>query len=287
MQISVALFSDILIEYFKSRKKFDKSMIEFNIQSIIENPNNTVIVSKSYLDFLEDIFKKDSIFYDSYTNFFTEIIDNSLKCEIFNLTKEATIEKEFINIANNCNRTSIALSDADKGFTLINYISIKNYDSCLKTKLFINLLKERKHILRYSDFESKNQIIDFFNSLYNLPKRINSVIIFERYANVNHPYFDFFNDNNIEVRYYKLNANLIDGNALKKKFKRVSLFNTSNQDLIHERSIIFDNFVINLDEDPFCLDAVRKTWTIAVEYSDKAVNDLTLKCKEFNKVSYV
>ncbi len=287
MQLSVALFSDILVEYFNSRNKFDKSIIEFNLQSIIENPKNKIIVTKGYIDFLETIFNKESLYYDSYTNFFTEIFDNDLKCEIQKLTKAETIESEFVNMANNCQHTSIAVSIKNKGFTLLNYVYIENYYNCLKTKLFIDILKDRKHISRYSDFISKSQIVEFFNSLYNLPRRINSVVIFERYANVNHTYFDFFNDHNIEVKYYKLNASLVDSYALKKKFKKVSLYNTSNQDLIHERSIIFDNFVINLDEDPCYLDANRKTWTIAVEYSSKTVNDLTNKCKDFNKMACV
>ena len=98
---------------------------------------------------------------------------------------------------------------------------------------------------------------------------------------------DFFNDENITVKYYKLRADLLDGNSLKRKFNKVELYNTTNSELLHERTVILGNLIMNIDEDPMNLDVSRKTWTITLVYSDNDAKELLKKCVGFSKVAYV
>jgi len=285
MQINISIYSDLLEKYFSSRKQFRKDTFEYNLISIIDNPDNRIVLTKKYLQFLDDIYPPESDLYDDYSNFMTFVIDGN--CEIIESNNSETLDEEFIFIANHCCSTTISVLENEKKFKIKNFLCLKKADSCPKSKVYLSLLKDRTAIVRYSDFNNNKELESFFKEVFSFPRGISSTIVIERYANINHPYFDYFAEENILVKYYKYKATLADGNSLKRKFNRLELYNTSNGELVHERLIILGNLIINIDEDPMNLDVSRKTWTISLTYSQADTQNLKRKCSDFSRMNFI
>jgi hypothetical protein len=286
MVLSIVLYSDILEKYFDTRNKFNKSSDEFDIQSIIEHPHNKIVFTQQYLKELEKIFVQESPFYNDFSCFFTELIDNGSKCDSISIPVNNGLDSEFVNIAKNCTNTTIALSYANKTFPILNYIYFTNCIKDQKISLLINLLKDRKYIVRYSDFTDNKEINNFFDTLLSIPKKITNLTIFERYANVNHSLYDSLDKKGVLFKYYMAKASPVDAHALKRKFSNIEIYSTNNKDLLHERTIIFENFIVTMDDDPFLLDSARETWSITIEYSSVHSSTLMKKCSRFVKTIY-
>jgi hypothetical protein len=285
MQINISLYSDLFEKYFNSRKEYRKNTFEYNLVSIIDNPNNRIVLTKNYLRLLDEIYHPDSNCYDDYSNFMTFIIDGN--CQIIESNNSETVEEEFIFIANNCCSTTISILENEKDLNIKNYLCLNKVDSCPTSKVYLSLLKDRTAIVRYSDFENNLKLEGFFKEIFSFPRGVTSTIVIERYANINHPYFDYFAEENILVKYYKLRATLLDGNSLKRKFSRLELYNTTNPELVHERLIIIGNLILNIDEDPMNLDVARNTWTISLTYSQEEAKNLMRKCSSFSRATFV
>jgi len=285
MQINISIYPDLLENYFCSRKEFRKNTFEYNLISIIDNPYNKIVLTKKYLQFLDEIYQPESELYDDYSNFMTFIIDGN--CEIIESINSETLDEEFIFIANNCSSTTISVLKTEKNLSIKNYMCLEKVDSCPKSKVYLSLLKDRTAIVRYNDFNNNTQLEDFFKEIFSFPRGVLSTIVIERYANINHPYFDYFAENNILVKYYKFRATLADGSSLKRKFSRLELYNTTNGELVHERLILLGNLILNIDEDPMNLDVARKTWTISLTYSYEVTQNLKRKCSDFSRMNFI
>lgn len=283
MKFCIVIYHDLLEKYFSSRNKFNKDSLEFDIQTVIEHPHNKIVITDKYLKELEKVFIPDSAYYNDFTCFITELLDNEPKCDSVTLVPENGFDSEFINIANNHSETTIALSYSKRSFSITNYAYFSSSTKNLKNTILISLLKERKYIARYTDFSDNNEILSFFKILYNIPKSIKYLTVFERYANVNHSLYDYIKDQGILFKYYMAKATSTDTYALKKKYVNIEIYSTNNKDLIHERTIIFDKFIVTMDDDPFVLDSKRETWSISVEYSSSQSSTLIKKCSKFTK----
>jgi hypothetical protein len=55
MHINISIHSDLIEKYLVKRKEFNKTTLEYNLVSIIENPKNNIVLSKIYLNFLDEI----------------------------------------------------------------------------------------------------------------------------------------------------------------------------------------------------------------------------------------
>lgn len=287
MQLNISIHSDIIEKYLIKRKEFKKTPLDYNLVSIIENPFNKIVISKKYLGFLDEVFTPDSELYNDYSTFMTYLIDG--KSEIVESNNSKSIDDELEHISNSCNTATISIFENShkQNRKIRTYLCLDKVGDCPKSKVFLGLLKDRKAIVRYNDFDSNATLKVFFNEIFNLPRNVSSTTIIERYANTNHSYFDFFEKNKILVKYYKHRATISDGNTLKGKFKRIELYNTTNGELIHERLIVLGNLIINLDEDPMNLDVSRKTWTITITYSYDEAQNLLKKCNDFAKVGFI
>lgn len=285
MQINISLYPELLETYFSSRKEFRKNTFEYNLISIIENPNNKIVLTKKYLQFLDDIYCPDSDLYDDYSKFMTFIIDE--KCEIIESNNTETLDDEFSYIANKCCSTIISILKTEKNLNINNYLCLEKAEICPKSKVYLSLLKDRTAIVNYCDFINNVELDNFFREIFSLPRGVSSTIVIERYANINHTYFDFFAEKNILVKYYKYKATLADSSSLKRKFNRLELYNTTNVELVHERLILLGNLILNIDEDPMNLDVARKTWTISLTYSTEKTQNLKRKCSEFSRMNFV
>lgn len=301
MQIHILLHKSIFETYFTpfSLLKEEADMLIFNI---LHNQQNAFILSKEVFAYFKEKYKEDKNFMKFVDASFTKWLSRGGK--IYKSAQAITNwDDYFIEIAqtytSNC-FLKFLLSQNEKIESAVNEVAIiskaiKPDQNWLKTQLAAN----GTFSLRYWDFATNADISAFFRAIFSLYKT-NKLIIIGRYAeylNQHHIFHFFENIRPLDFRYYTIDVN---DKIAKGKFAGawwndlcptfgadMKLFSTDDRNFIHERKIIFGNFVIELDDNIENIKTERQTWKIDITFSPKLVENIQQKLSQFAPVNMV
>lgn len=298
MQIHILLHISIFESYFTPFPLL-KEETDILIFKILHNEQNALILSKEVFAYFREKYQADKNFVKFVDASFTKWLSRGGK--IYKLAQAMTVwDDYFIEIAQtykaNC-LLNFLLSKNEKIESAVNEVAIiskaiKPDQNWFKTQLAAN----GTFSLRYWDFTTNPQISAFFYDLFSLHKH-NEIILVGRYAeNLNqHHIFHFFeNIRPFSLKYYTLHANqkITEGkiraewwNDLCSTFSTdIKLFSTDDRNVIHERKIVYGNFVIELDDDIENIKIERQTWKIDITFSPKLVQNIQQKLSQFTPI---
>jgi hypothetical protein len=143
--------------------------------------------------------------------------------------------------------------------------------------------------VRYFDFKSTFEIVQFFKNFFSLAK-ISEVHIFDRYFNVEkHGNFRYLEENMTLIHYfsYDLPTRLTPeraNNVLISLGANVKYYSTSERNLIHERKLIYHHYILETDEDFASIKIDRATWKIDITYHELLKTKILEKVSEFTLI---
>lgn len=299
MQIHILLHKSIFEMYFTpfSFLKEEKDVLIFNI---LHNPQNALILSREVFAYFKEKYKDDKNFVKFVDASFTKWLSRGGK-----IYKSAQVitdwDDYFIEIAqtykSNC-FLKFLLSQNENIESVVNEVAIiSKVIKPDKNWLKMQLAAYSTLSLRHWDFPTNTDISAFFRLVFSLYK-MNKLMIVGRYAenlNQHHIFHSFENIRPLDFRYYTLKANqkIAEGkfagawwNDLCPTFGAdMKLFSTDDKSFIHERKIIFGNFVIELDDNIENIKVERQTWKIDITFSPKLVQNIQQKLSQFTPIN--
>lgn len=292
MDIIVA--PDIFTHHINKYLTFPKTNIDIQIRGILENENNTVVINKAYVEYIEETINEN--LHDFYSLYMTELINKK------SIKVSSTKYKDKIELlqlmydeykANHMKPKTI--------FFIISIYKSNNIGSdrsaCLELInkpnfhwLTFKLLESNPSTItvRHFDFKDNKEIEQFFSDYYFIANHDN-VKIYDRYLNLNHRYFSTFSQvSNVEY-FTTLDINDINykrkKESLRKTFNRLKCY-SSHKNNIHERKIIVGNLILETDEDFRNITVARNTWKIDVCYCSNSVKGIYRKNVLFREVKF-
>jgi len=295
--MDVLIYHDVIGNYLLAKHKTVKTELDNIRTAIIEKSNNRLVISKNYVTFLEQLFKDSDIVGDIFTSFITELIDE-MATKLLNVSvnlKSKNIDEEFKGI-HSAYAGSFIVPIAEKNpSTTINFpIGILDLALPIHKNLLKLLAAYHSYTFRYNDFNTDIDILSFFNEIYSLFRKIDSVIFFDRYCNIEyHNYFNELKGKNIDIQYYTSGVALNESMIRERKEKikgyfgkhKTTLYITKSKDKIHERKIIINKVLIIETDDDFAeIKRARLTWKVDINYSSDIVTSLLAKCDDFTRI---
>lgn len=280
------------IRYIETRGKIRKSDIELLRQNIFENHTSKFVFDINFINSVEEIIDEDSEYRDESNMYLKSLIDGCEEDLSIHYESELSSTDSDLIFENLCNYTNgnclmIGISESKEELEdFKNILNLNNVVKVNKNFILSKLIANEVCQIRHTNIENNQDIIQLLEFIYNLYNNIENVIIIDRQANLNHNLYDGLIEKTPLFKYYKLYANGTDAIAIKAKLLNYELYSTNDEDLIHERNVIFNDLIITLDEDPFNIEH-RSTWIITIEISQTTVTDITNnKCNAFAKTLF-
>lgn len=280
--------------YIMNLNKINKNDEEKLVNLIFENNNNKFILNKKLLDFFEAEFQTDSYefvkFQDEMVNLlYSKGINKGTDELLLEKVLEET-EKKYLN-EKTCFEVYMNLSENEDNSLNNNYSAILNKISNPIGKDFtffylaaynpISLTK------RHYDFSNEAEIKTFLECLYKL-KTTNYLSFYDRNINLTHNYYDFFKNKGLRINYFTLKHRNFDIVERKNQYQTLkSFFNSCSMHvfraplkIIHERRLMFNNVIIEFDNDPANILVNEPTWKIDVFVCNDIRNQMFIKGRD-------
>ncbi len=294
----ILLHNNIFKKHFAAPRSLEKNEEAVLIYNIMNNSLAKIIVTPQIIDrhYIATLPRKEQ---------------NPRKAELSLLYRSGKLvrkqttalesNEQFIELHTTCNYPClISIADEDieiEGTPIsiaypdIAIFNTANFQKPNKHWQRISLAANNTFTVRYLDFQNQTEINQFFTEIFKLPRAINEVKIIDRYMQnvTEHNNFDELKNRNIPIHYYTLNipAKLSGGrNPLPNLLtdiqdifnpSTVSFFHTFNKDLIHERKVLFENFILETDEDFPRIKNSIKTWKIDITYNPSLTESILAK----------
>lgn len=278
---------DIFEKYISNSR--DKIFSDMN--SIFFNENTNILITSNYLDLLAmhfdniDLIQALAIELSDNNRTAINSIDNELKG-----TYENFYEKLY-----NDNVDSIDCLYAitlNENHNVIHFkYSEKNKQSKNKEFLIFELLTSNVISFHYYDFNSDLEIQNLIKKLFNLPKRLSRILIYNRYSESN--YFTFLKHKSIHYFNAIVGTNnfriteftRIESDLKSSLGRNVVLKSTSDLTKIHERKVLFNHFILTFDHSFNSTIVSEPSWKIDIEIDRKVcLQEWNKKHKYFAKV---
>lgn len=268
----------LVFQYINNLSKISKTYEEKLLALLFENKNNSFIVNQKLLDFFESEFDPNSYEYIIYQDELVGILGNNMINII--TTKDTILEVladthvEYINQKNSL--------DAYVNLCLDGTYSLKNNFSGVLNNVANVLSKDYIYFFLaaynpigltkwFYDFRTNNEVKTFLENLYKL-RTHNEIIIFDRNINLTHNYYDFLKNKRLSFKYYTLmhhTFNVVERSnqyrAIKGFFDNCGLtVFRAPLTVIHERRIMFNNIIIDFDNDLANLKIEEPNWKINI-----------------------
>lgn len=265
-----------------------KSKENRTINKILFNKDVQICLNQSIINEFEKVLEETE-FFQAYIK---ELYDSD-RIVIEKSNPNLSIKEQFKDIAINSNISfliPICLESVEEYIEQIENIVILNESKKInKNWVAIELLANSLCNVSFVDFKKDEDINLFFKSLFELPKFIKEIKIFNRDQQYN--YLENIKGKNIDY-YTKMRAGNMDlhfRNETKKEMQKalgnkLKLSYTNNPRLIHERKIIFDNLIITLDNALNNITVVEPTWEIYINYNKHKAQTWLAKCGDFHAV---
>lgn len=212
-------------------------------------------------------------------------------------SKEIEIDAHFIELAQNYKGNClipILKSDISKITAVISDTII--LEKAAKPNIHwckVQLAAHNTFSVRYIDFQDGEKVLDFFNEVFSLTLKIKEVLIFDRYFNIDkHCNFAYIEKNNLPIKWYSWNLDNPDKERITPQKwndlvaslnENITFYTTPHKSHIHERKILFENFILETDEDFSKINLQTKTWKIDVTYDSELYKDLLQKTLNFTR----
>ncbi|MFP8892028.1 hypothetical protein [Chryseobacterium sp. EZn1] len=277
---------DIIEKYVSNSR--DKSFADIN--SILFNENLNVLLTKSYLNFLEE--NIDDI--EILQTLVVELSDNNRISD--NNVIDNNNDNIFEDLYNdNCDTIDCLFAitlDSQPNIIHYRYNKINKANKNIEFLLF-SLLSSNILSLHYYDFKDNTQIQNFLKIIFKLPKKIDRIIIFNRYSEYNN--FEFLKGKSIHYynligrkrqRMRQLEYIAIESDLKKYLGRNLILKSVDDSTKIHERKIFFNHFFITIDQAFNNLQITEPNWKIDVEIDrKKCFLEWSKKMKYFYKLN--
>ncbi len=285
---------ELLHSYFKGSNTLPISQFRL-LQSLFTNEENNYVMNRVFWNFVMETISEDDPKSDLYRQFFLKLMNDgriiTIKVDLDGNYKD-TFEKLILSYQSN---------DANKGSTFLilnlkhdtaighpNVASIEEVKKPNKHWLFYNLaaFSPNSITVRYFDFNTNKEIIDFLDAAYTLIHKPDVVWIFDRYRNLDHECFNFLIS---KVRFHYITASVNKGQGrsviseMSRKLKSNAVFIApSNQ--LHERRVLIKDLIVETDEDFSNLSKDRETWKIDITCCNKTSISLLNKTGKFTRL---
>jgi hypothetical protein len=295
MKIDVLLHADLINIYFTSNRHVDKRDLEILVATMFHNQDTRLLITQQTEDRQIGKLKKNE-----QPLVRSEFARLSLRGKILKKTTNTLLpDEQFLDIHQTHNApffisvvekdfadaTGIAISTRFPNISIIDFIHKPN-----KHWVSVELAQRSTLTVRNYDFASQADIDTFFRDIFGLSHSIAKVTIIDRYiTNVgSHTNFDALKPA-IPIDFYTLKIadklrrtpNLL--NDIRGFFagQTVTFYHTIDGNEIHERKILFQNFVVETDEDFKNINFSRPTWKIDVTYSLQVTAQVQSKLLSF------
>lgn len=258
------------------------------IFDIVYNPKTLICFTENYINLIE----KSITNLEGFQALLVELSDTNRITKVKTLNKKS-LNDEFVEISLTSKISTLIPIIYEDSNSLVNQIpalTIFNKSIHLnKHWITLELLTNNFCNVCYLHFKKDKEISEFFNNVFRVPNFIREVYIFDReqdpkfltFIKGKHiHYYTFFYGSygrDFERKNTKKNLRGILGGKLK-------LYFTSNPRVIHERKIIFDNFIISIDNSQNNLTVLEPTWEITITFDIERANKWKEKCTQFKEV---
>lgn len=282
----MVLLADLSI--FELAFSNSKSKENRTINKILFNNDVQICLNQNIIDEFEKVLE-EAEYFQAYVK---ELHDTD-RIVIEKSNPNLSINEQFKEIAINSTISfliPICLESVEEFIAEIeNIIVLKESKKINKNWIAIELLTNSLFNVSFADFKKDDDIKLFFKSLFELPKFIKDIKIFNRDQHFN--YLENIKGLNIEY-YTKMpegGINLHFRNETKKEMQKalgnkLKLLYTSNPRIIHERKIIFDNLIITLDNALENITVDEPTWEIYINYDKPKAQTWVAKRSLFRSV---
>jgi hypothetical protein len=259
------------------------------INNILFNENVKVCLNKNLISIIE----KEITEVDYFQAFVRELYDNE---RIVNENSDAKLsfKEQFTEIALS-SKTSfliplILIRDEEHFLNIPNLVIIGEANKKNKYWLAVELLTKNTCNVSFNDFSNDDEIKDFFDNIFTLPKFIREIKIFNREQDCK--YLTKIKGSNIQ--YYtllfggkgNLHNHLLSKTELQKELGgKLKLFITGDRKIIHERKILFENLIVTLDNSLENITTAEPTWEIYITYDAEKSNAWSEKCTKFRVIN--
>jgi len=287
--MDILLYSDIIEKYLENSHKALKGPLDLLRSNIFENCENRLILSKKYIEFLEQHFSPAHPLHQRFVDFYTEIFDTKSKYVKYDGSPFVTKKDEFEFLYNShINNLFVAFTetiDSASEFQDKIIVSMSQVSKPNPHWLCATITANGIASVRYDDFSDEDQIKIFIEGAISFLRNTKYINIFDRYVNFDsHNRFDCFSESKYKVHYFTLSTK--DANAfyhVSKKIKNkfgtgTKVFHTRNADHIHERAVWGGNLIVKCDDDFSKINCSTKTWSIEVSFQkDNSMEKLNKK----------
>jgi len=294
--MEILVYKDLILEYIRNNESEAKNLFK----KILDNENSILLYSKKFIEFLENEIDKtpksrELVRFQSFVDRLQKVNSDKRPNKPSSDTSNH-FNDEFIHLfANTPSNVVLALSLNDPSPAIKQAIpKIAVFSEQKKRNyhwLVVNLAICSPFTLSVDEanFKYNHEIDTFFDDLFSIPKRIESVTIFDDYLDsVSDKKYNNIKNSNIcycmRLQNHPDNKTTIDA-ALKKlseNFPNSQLRRNGHGS--HTRRIIFEGFVVNPD---IAINQAKvptnKIWSIHIRFGEElAKTMLAIRDKEYN-----
>ena len=261
--------------------------------NIFNNPNTNVVLTEKIKTYLLEKYGKNEKIETLLMATFEQFVNENRVVRKIKENESNDWDKYFVEIAESYTGNGL-FKIAQKRNAEINKIAdvtvLKEAQKPNSHWIRVNLAAYSTISVRYFDFKNTLEIVQFFKNFFSLAK-VSEVHIFDRYFNLEkHSNFSFLCENNFKIHYFShdlatrltpLRAN----NILLTLGANVKFYSTVDRNTIHERKLIYDNYILETDEDFAGIKSGRITWKVDITYNELLKTKILEKVSEFTPIS--
>ncbi|SCY25164.1 hypothetical protein SAMN02927916_1616 [Flavobacterium anhuiense] len=279
---------DIFEKYISNSR--DKVFSDINC--IFFNENIDVLITSNYLELLEMYFDNNDLIQaliielSDKNRTVVNYVDNELQN-----TYENFYEKIYTdNIDSLDCLYAISIGESPN---IIHYqYSKKNKQNLNKEFLIFELLISNIISLHYYNFASNTEIQNLIKNVFKLPKKISRILIYNRYSESNYFHFlkhksiHYFNAITGSNQFRRTEFIRIENDLKQNLGRNLVLKSTNDLTKIHERKILFNNFILTFDHSFNSTIVSEPSWKIDIEIDRKiCLSEWNKKHQYFSRIN--
>lgn len=291
--MNVLIDKSMFITYLESCPLKTKTKDICNLIQIFENESNKLLFTESMIIRIEDEIKDNPTLLYEFQSFINHL--NYKNRALTQLISEKTEEEEIIKLCNN-NLTNehlfIIIKEKNTAYDTLNNQCCfwNNISKPNKDWIIFNLVSTGQINVRYSDFSNDKEINEFFGNYFKLSFDTKDITILDSYCNYyGLTLFDTIRNNGYKVSVYtsSFKKNETEKNLLRTSIKKhfnksTKIKFSSDKTLIHERSIIIGDFVLESNHDFAEIKRKNKNWKLDITLDTLVRLDNEDKCLAYN-----
>lgn len=266
--MEILLYKDLILNYIQ--RDDTKKEVSKWVKKIYENEHSVFLYSKPYIAHVQAAVQEDDE--DMFQNWAKQLMDQPAPKYVDTVSKD--FDESFLWLHKESkNAVVAAFAETEPCSNVLNAISniiIWSKSEKPNYHWIMSQLAVQHPVaikVNYFDFKNDAAVDAFFNDVFNIPRKIAEVSIFDNYYNLDHAKF-----NSIKrcfVKYYTGKREMPDKKTtIKKAFPKSRIF-TVHPSKAHGRRIIFENIMLSTDNDFRELEVTKQNdWYILVEYGE-------------------